>query len=292
MKKVFLLSIAASVFSLTGCDSEDEPSSSEDRLITINPTIGQMSRVTTSENGSQTFTKDDAISVYAWTGDKAEPIASELVVNNSINTFDGTTWSANPMMMWLDDTTKHYFLGVYPTRSITNFTADPYTLNPENQSVSDLLVAVNTTGLTASTNPVNLEFNHVMAKLVVNLSFRSNFKTAPTVTSVSANAQKTAIVNYLTNGATTVTASGNATTITLPEVKANATYSSIMIPESGLKSINILIDGTTFTYTGDIALTSGKYTTVNLVVGRDEVILGNVTINDWDEGSNIDGEAL
>ena len=293
MKNLFLLGFAvAGLFGLASCDSENEPKAPAAEYITINPTIGQLSRVSTSDDGSQDFVKDDAISVYAWAGEKAEPIASELVVNNSINTYNGTTWTSNPMMMWLDDTAKHYFLGVYPTRSITNFTADPYTLNTENQEASDLLVALNTTGLTATTTPVNLAFNHVMSKLVINLSFRTSWGTTPTVTSVSANAKKTANLNYLTNGKTVVTASGDVTAIALPAVKANTVYSSIMIPGSNLNSIDIVIDGTTFTYEGNVALNSGKFTTLDLVVGRDKVIMGNVTINDWTEGSKFEGEAL
>ena len=38
-----------------------------------------------------------------------------------------------------------------------------------------------------------------------------------------------------------------------------------------------------------IALESGKYTTVNLIVGRNEVTLGSVSINNWLEGSSING---
>lgn len=38
-----------------------------------------------------------------------------------------------------------------------------------------------------------------------------------------------------------------------------------------------------------IALVSGKYTTVNLIVGRNEITLGSVSINNWLEGSSING---
>ena len=34
---------------------------------------------------------------------------------------------------------------------------------------------------------------------------------------------------------------------------------------------------------------AGKYTVVNLIVGRDEITLGNVSIADWGEGENING---
>ncbi len=39
----------------------------------------------------------------------------------------------------------------------------------------------------------------------------------------------------------------------------------------------------------DIKLEGGKYTVVNLIVGRDEITLGNVSIADWGEGENING---
>ena len=63
------------------------------------------------------------------------------------------------------------FLGIYPERNrTTDYKADPYTLDFNNQTASDLLVARTTAKPTGSA--VKLEFEHVMAKLVVNLSFR------------------------------------------------------------------------------------------------------------------------
>lgn len=63
--------------------------------------------------------------------------------------------------------TPHYFLGIYPNRAVTDFTADEYALDTEKQEASDLLMAVNTgiegAGITATANPVSLMFNHVMS---------------------------------------------------------------------------------------------------------------------------------
>ena len=51
------------------------------------------------------------------------------------------------------------------------------------------------------------------------------------------------------------------------------------------------INGKQYVYTHptDIKLEGGKYTVVNLIVGRDEITLGNVSIADWGEGENING---
>ena len=35
--------------------------------------------------------------------------------------------------------------------------------------------------------------------------------------------------------------------------------------------------------------TTSKYITVNLIVGRNEITLGSVSINNWLEGTNISG---
>ncbi|MCB6980512.1 fimbrillin family protein [Bacteroides uniformis] len=291
--KVSTLPIAVAAFCMASCSSEDDAPATS-KYITVATSIGQMTRTTINAEGIQEFADGDKISVYAWTGE-ATTVPAALVVNNSINTFDGTKWTAVPQMLWKDMTTPHYFLSIYPDRAVTDFTADEYTLDTENQEASDLLVAENTgtkgAGLVATANPVSLMFNHVMAKLVVNLQFRNQWATTPTVTSVTAMAKNTATVNYVTASGTVVTVTGEPGSIALPATTANTCYTSVMVPQSGFRNISIVIDGKTysFAHTEDIALESGKYTTVNLIVGRNEITLGSVSINHWQEGASING---
>ena len=89
-----------------------------------------MTRVAHSGN-STTFVTGDRISVYAWTG-SADAVPSAFVVDNSINTLGGDgTWTAEPQMLWADNTSDHHFLGIYPERDvITDYNADPYTSTP------------------------------------------------------------------------------------------------------------------------------------------------------------------
>ena len=298
-KKFYYFTLAVALLSLNSCNNENEgkdtPSDSS-KYISVSTQIADMTRVATNSNGEQEFENNDQISVYAWTGDKnTAPAKSERVVDNSINTLNGNSWVATPQMLWETPTDKHYFIGIWPSSAtaIDDLTNGDYTFDVTNQSESDLLVAVNTNGLSSKDNPVPLVFDHVMAKLKVNLTYRNQWGGTPTIDEVTVdNVATKATVNYLTK---VVTASdNNREKIKLPVVNENTSYTSIVIPQTGITTIDIKIGQSYFTYqhTNDIKLESGKYTTINLIVGRDKITLGSISISNWEEGERFDGEAL
>ncbi len=250
-----------------------------------------MTRVATDGNTS-TFEEGDKISVYAWTGDASEVDATALIVNNTVNTLQSSKWLAEPMMKWTDMITPHFFLSVHPTRAISDFTADEVVVDPANQTGSDLLVAVNTGGegnggLIASNNPVSLQFDHVMSRLDVELTYRNEFEEIPTVTSVSTEAIKGGTIDYL-SGITTAT--GSADLFDLPLTTANTHYSSVVIPQN-VQKITIVIDSKNYIYEHpeSIALSKGKVQTVKLIVGRNRIELDDVVISDWGTETDIEG---
>lgn len=295
-KKLGFIAVAALAFVLGSCDKGGNnvlPS----KYITISTNIGSLSRVATAEDGSQSFTNGDKISVYAWTG--SNTAVGSLVVNNSVNTYNGTAWTASPVMLWKDMVTPHYFIGVYPFRTVTDFTADPYTLDPAKQTDADVLAA-NVLGKGVSAQEavggvVPLNFGHLMSKLVVNLNFRNQWTTTPTVGSVSVPATTTATINYLTMAVTAGTADNmTLPALTTPNAGYALSYSSVVVPQT-IKSIVITIEGKTYTYTNSkgINLKQGNIQVVNLIVGRNMIELGSVVIKNWNTGETIDGgEAL
>lgn len=295
-KKIYFLAIAAMALSLGSCDKANEGDDSSSKYISVSTEITNMTRVSTNANGGQSFEDGDKISVYAWTGDKdTAPVAANRIVDNSINTLNGSAWSASPQMLWKDTQTDHYFIGIYPSSatSIADLSKGQYTFDVNDQEASDLLVAVNAQGIKSSGNPVPLTFKHVMAKLVVNLSFRNQWGGQnPIVTKVTVNGAATqATVNYLTQ---TVTASTTGKKdIDLPKINKEQQYTSILIPQSGVNRIDVAIGSTNYSYfhQGDIPLGSGKYTTVSLIVGRDRITLGEISISDWEKGETFSGEA-
>lgn len=299
-KKTYLFALMAMVLTLGSCsDNENGIGGETSKYITVSTSIGNMTRVATDEKGGQTFEEGDEISVYAWTGDATvAPETRERVVNNAINKLTNGSWVSTPQMLWKNNRDKHYFIGVYPTAAISDLTAGEYTFDANKQTESDLLVAVNPDGLSYNVDEpqtVPLTFTHVMAKLVVNLTYKNQWGGIPTVEKVVVgNAAKEATVNYLTKVVTPSAVAEDKADFDMPVLTANKKYASIIIPQDGVQKITITIGGKDFIYDNStpFKLESGKITTVNLEVGRDEIKLGDVKITNWEDGSTFSGEAL
>lgn len=300
MKK--MLSVAAALLVLAACTNDHEPGYAPAKEIRVDASIGQMTRVTTDGNES-VFETGDRISVYAWLG--AADDAQQIVVNNSVNTLgDDGTWTASQQMMWANSSSAHYFLGIYPVQEVSDLKAMNYVLTPEDQEASDLLYALNTgtenKGITPTNTPVTLTFNHLMSKLIVNLNFRSQWAETPVVESVRAIAKAEASVNLLSGE---ITPQGDNKAIDIPALATPAanyacSFAGIMLPQqSGFYEIQIKVKDIDQPYVYDtgvpIRMETGKYTTVNLTLGRDGITLDNdITITDWaplegDYGGNI-----
>ena len=296
--KTYLFALMAMALTLGSCSNDENGIGGEtSKYITVSTRIGNMTRVATDANGGQTFEEGDEISVYAWTGDATvAPETSERVVNNAINKLTNGSWVSTPQMLWKNNRDNHYFIGVYPTVAISDLTAGEYTFDVTKQEESDLLVAVNTDGISYNADEqqtVPLTFTHVMAKLVVNLTYKNQWGGIPTVEKVIVgNAAKEATINYLTKAVTPSTTVKED--FSLPEITENTKYVSVIIPQEEVKQLTIVVGGKNFIYDNGtpFKLETGKITTVNLEVGRDEIKLGEVKISDWEDGSTFNGEAL
>ena len=299
--KTYLFALMAMALALGSCsDNENGIGGETSKYITVSTSIGNMTRVATDANGGQTFEEGDEISVYAWTGDATvAPETRERVVNNAINKLTNGSWVSTPQMLWKNNREKHYFIGVYPTAAISDLSAGEYTFDVNKQTESDLLVAVNKDGLSYNVDEqqtVPLTFTHVMAKLVVNLTYKNQWGTeGPTVDKVVVgDAVKSATVNYLTKVVTPSAVAEDKANFDMPALTANKQYASIIIPQDGVQKITVVIGGKNFNYDNGtpFKFESGKVTTVNLVVGRDTITLNEVKITDWETSTPITGEAV
>ncbi len=304
MKKI-LFSLMA-VAALTACNNVDDfpplnPLDSD--VIKVNASIDYMTRVETDGMASY-FENDDRIMVYGWTGDKTVVPANPPI--ESVNTLkienNVETWNAAPQMLWQSQTAAHYFIGIYPVRPVTNFSADAYILDETKQDDADLLVAVSDDqGIVANNRGVDLVFKHMMAKVNINMNFRSQFgDVSPVPSEVKLYCSKEAAVNYLLQRVTADAYIFDATKYIdmpvqgTPVTGFDKSYSSIVVPQTGVNMVDVVIGGTTYRYESveDIPFTTGKVTTLNLNVGKDEITLAGVTVGDWQDGETIgDGEA-
>jgi hypothetical protein len=283
MRKIYIYALATALLALAGCEKGTAPEDAGG--ITVRASVGPMTRVQYSGNGTE-FTSGDQIAVYAWTGGNASGPA-KCVVNGVVNTFDGTAWTPADQMEWDGLTEAHYFLGITPVAAVTDFTAGPYTLNPADYTASDLLIATNLEGITPSATPVDLAFTHAMAKLNVNLKFRTEWDVTPSVSGVTVTARKTATVNYLTKA---VTATGAPEAVDIPAAATAATgyalsFSGLQVPQEGVRRVAVIIGGKEYVYESatDIPLVGGQYITLNLEVGQDFIRLGSMEVADWED---------
>ena len=290
MKTFKTIALAMLAATLTACSNDDNGGKAP-KYINIDAQLSQPTKTTIAADGTMSFTSGDAISVYAWTGSASTlpTTADGFVVAGNTNTFNGSTWTASPQMLWKDLTSPHFFIATYPQRDITQTN---FTLDTSKQSECDVMVATNlgtdSKGIIATETAIPLAFDHLMAKLQVNLQFRNQWgESGPTSVAVSINSKGSATIDYLTKS---VTPTGDASYINLPSVAAAVegyakSYESIVIPVSDLKNIKIAIDGHDYIYTHDTAiqLQGGKTTIVNLMVGRNEITLGSMSIKGWEE---------
>ena len=295
MKKKIIITLAAvvGILALAGCNNDSGIGMDVDAgSITIQATIGQMTKVAYNGNATN-FTEDDTILLYGWTGNKAS-VPAERVVDSVTNWFDGTVWIPDKQMRWKNATDAHYFLAIYPVPdSVTSFTAATYKLNVADYRASDLLVAANLGGVKAADGPVNLTFNHVLAKLNVNLKFASEWDSVPVVDKVTATVKTKATVNYLTG---TMTANGVEEALAMPQSVTTAagydyTYSCLEIPQTDAKYITITVGARKFVYEAskNIPLNSGKLTTIDLKVGKDTIFLNTISVSEWETASDLPG---
>ena len=290
--KVKYLTLAAALLALAGCNKEP---AADGGAIIVDATLGAATKVSAAGDA---FTSGDQIAVYAWLG-SATQMPDTRVVDGVVNTFNGTSWTPATMMLWQLTDAPHYFLGISPaqTATISDFTAVPYTITGS-AATDDLLLATTPAGVKNTGVAVPLAFTHAMARLDVNIRFRNEWDTAPEATRVKVlvEAKGGATVNYLTK---TVTATGATANVALAPATAatgyHLGYSGLQVPQSGVMKIIVEVDGLEYGFTSasGIPLIGGKYTTLNLLVGRDRIELAGISLAPWtSESPQDEGEVV
>lgn len=275
--------------SCSGDGSEETP-----KFINISATISQgMTRATTTGN-SMAFETGDRLNIYVWVDDMYKVNQENMVVNGTVNTLDATgKWTSSPQMLWADMRSHHYFLGIYPTRTVSDFKADPHRITG-NYEDDDLLAGMDLSGMTPTSNTIGLEFDHLMAKVHLNLNFRNEWENTIESVAVDCQAVDACTVDYLALSSTPV---GNQTSIKLSQTTTvqgfDQSWQTIMVPQENFREITISVNGKHYTYTHpeDIPLRRGCVTRINLIIGLNVIELGTIKIDGWESEYSLDGSA-
>ena len=287
MKKNILLYMAAVAgLVLAGCNKTEVPEG-DPLAMTVKASIGDQTKVA-YDGVSTTFQTGDQLAVWAWTGE-SDVLPQTFVVDGIVNTLDESgKWVPASQMLWKNVKDEHYFMAVHPVpaSAIANLSAVPYAVDNTNYEASDLLLATNLEGLTASSKTVDLTFTHAMAKLQVNLKFRNQFGPdgpAPESVTAALEAKASAKVNYLTKVATpTGTVAPVAMALAATAEGYDMSFSGIQIPQAATKIV-VTVGETTFSYTHPEALplVPGKVTTLGFNVGQNVILLESVSVDPW-----------
>ena len=277
MKTLRYIALAALTLSFAACEQEDiNPAVQGDPdAVKINATIGALqTRVAYGENGATNFVNGDAIKVVN--------LMRTSKNEATYTTTDGTNWTTTDAMVW-NSSSKNKFQAWYPVAEYSSY--DTFTI-PTDQSDATKLASAD--WMTASTGEIDkpgngvldLNFQHRLAKVTVNLTFSSQYPKG---------FQHVSDFTFYTNEATpqAITALANSetsyTAILRPGEYADESY-FIYLMMDDIEEHYVLGKTTT----AAINLDAGMHYTFTLKVGKDVVSIDDVTVADWNE-EEIDG---
>ena len=278
MKTLRYIALAALTLSFAACEQEDiNPAVQGDPdAVKINATIGNMqTRVAYSgDNGVTNFVNGDAIKVVN--------LMRTSKNEATYTTTDGTNWTTTDAMVW-NSSSKNKFQAWYPVADYSSY--DTFTI-PTDQSDATKLASAD--WMTASTEEIDkpgngvldLNFQHRLAKVTVNLTFSSQYPEGCQHVSdftFYTNEETQQAITPLANSETSYTA------ILRPGEYADESYFIFLVMDD--IDEHYVLGKTT---TSAINLEAGKHYTFTLKVGKDVVSIDDVTVADWDE-EDIDG---
>lgn len=267
----YFLPIALLAACATSCSNEPEISENGKQKMEFCFNHPDATRVTETS-----FEKDDMVGVFVTETDKPLEIAGNVVTNEKL-LYNGSSWSPSRPLYWNDGTFNVF--AYYPYRGDVNSIADlEFEVQTDQRDssngemsayeASDFLFT-KTVGVEASSNPVALQFKHILSKITVNLvkgaDFEGDFPENATV----------AIHNTVTNatvdleaGVATKDAYGDKKTIFARQLSASS-YTAIVIPQrldSRVPFVEVTMEGVSYLLETRFQFKPGMHHIINVVI--------------------------
>lgn len=293
MKKI--MTILAAIAALTSCQKDLSGQKSDDGQMRFVMSLDTPTKATASN-----FEIGDKVGLFVveYAGETKAPLEiSGNWVNNMASTFDGNTWNGEMSVYWPENKADVY--GYYPYMDLISVDEHPFTVSLDQSTqrsnntlggyeASDLLWAI-AEGVSEDGGPVELQYKHIMSKLVVKLVKGSSYSgDFPDVSELYVhNVNPSAIVN-LTNGSVAKDMYATETSIKANRID-DGTFEAIIVPqriESSRPLIEMISNGVSYLLETSFYFRNGKQHLMELTINGNpdqiKIEIGG-EIQDWTE---------
>lgn len=295
MKYTFYLILLPLIILFLSCRNEEDTPFVPNDEIEMTAAIGDShTRVSQTSDNRYVFDPGDTVQIVGWTGafesypTPWESSSSEKWWISSLNVFNGHKWVATPYMRWQNgEGLQHHFIAWWPAHlagANDNLRCISHTVTPT--CSHDILVARSSLVRTAD-NKVHLRFSHLLSRFDVHLQFIEHYTDVSNI-SVTADVISSAEINLL-DGTSTCGSSHTLMPLDKIEALAGADWSGsqIIIPQQltdCAMTINFTSNGIEYHLTyahPSLLFEQGNRTTLTLLVSKDDVKAGGVTVSQW-----------
>ena len=283
MKAKNMLALAAlAMLGLAACSNEEDVQfpDMQDTPITYTAAINEL-----SSRASTTLT-EGSFGLYLTTEGTQD---SKYTAQNMEVNYENGAWNPTSQLLWKDNKSSVSYYAYMPYQRVT----DPTNLLVSvekvqaNTAANDFCYAsVQTATAVDNNGSINVAFDHMFAKLSVVLTYGSDISEDMVIDKVSLdNACLSGYVN-LQQGALKGLVNEDIANLELQR-KTNKEFQAILIPQSFDNLTVTLVDNQTnqkfqFKSSEKLKFNSGKSYQLNLIVGRDKVTMGDITVHPWE----------
>lgn len=289
---ISLFSVLLLTVGLSSCADESmEPDNNSNGKAAMNFTFSHPSASRATETS---FESGDVVGLFV--SEVGRPLeVSGNTVNNEALTFSGSSWNASRPLYW--DAGNYNAYAYYPrTADVSSITDLPFEIRTDQSGTqagtmsdyeaSDFLFA-SAKGISATNDPVNLQFRHIMSKISINLIKGEDFEgEIPEKATVYIHNTVSSATVDLTAGVATKDVHGERKSIVARQA-GPTTYSAILVPqrlENRMPLIEVVMNDVSFLYESKFLFKPGIHHIVNLVVDKNpeqiKIEIGG-EITDW-----------
>lgn len=320
IRHFYLAALAAAV--LAGCSDDDEMAGMqqnvlpEDGVIRLEAGVNNMSTRAVGYAADELeefglFVKNAGSDTYSY--DNVRMMKGESSTWNSYAS-DGTT----PLTMLWQNASTAVTVTAYAPYDGTNIstlddaltgTVETDQTTDEASKASDVLFASSSVTPNAPDNSqdiyydtaakkLNVSMNHALSKLTVNIRYGTELTrggATPSLTAIALGGTQTGYSLGLNTGVSSTTGSAQDIQMALSDLPGD--YSkcaeAILVPQDAAFTVTVTVNGKTFVYSNEsFEFVQGNAYTLNLVVGKDIVNIGEITASEWttNDGGSLETE--